>query len=84
MKGLGEGQRPVHGMGGEELETQKTNKSFMKFCCKGLVLEENRVKNGLLFFFFNTRSIKHVSIFCLEHSSSAGRLVDMLIATNIY
>ena len=51
MEGLGEGQRPVHGMGGEELETQKTNKSFMKFCCKGQVLEENRVKKGLFFFF---------------------------------
>ena len=82
MEGLGEGQRPVHGMGGEESETQKTNKSFMKLCCKGQVLEENRVKKGL--FFFSMRIIKHVSIFCWECSSSAGRLVDMLIATNIY
>lgn len=49
MEGLGEGQRPVHGMGGEESETQKTDKSFMKLCCKGQVLEENRVKKGLFF-----------------------------------
>ena len=50
MEGLGEGQRPVHGMGGEESETQKTDKSFMKLCCKGQVSEENRVKKGLFFF----------------------------------
>lgn len=81
MKGLGEGQ----GLYVEQEERhwrQRTNNSFAKFCCKGRVMEENRVNNGL-FFFFSMREITCLSFLgkIFQHREKS---VDILITTNIY